>query len=65
MPRCDLCRKKDHMINTCKFCESNLCMACLFPPKHGCKNIHEWKSKTVLSAGLLSGKCIAKKVDDI
>lgn len=65
MSRCDFCKRKAYMPNTCKFCEKQLCIKCLLPPKHECKNIDKWRSKDGLRDQLMTYKCVGEKIDKI
>ena len=63
--RCDFCKKKAFMPELCKYCEQNLCLKCLLPPKHVCKKISLWRSKDDLAKQLYDRKCVAEKVEKI
>jgi hypothetical protein len=64
MPKCDFCKKKNHLIFDCTWCLSPLCTSCLACETHACSKIDEMKAtkNEQLKKSLLDNKTVRDKM---
>ena len=64
MAKCLICKRKNLILLSCKFCKNDMCTSCLLPETHKCQNISECfeESKNVLSKDLMNNKVIKEKM---
>lgn len=43
MPRCVCCKRKNHLMITCKWCKVDFCTKCITYEIHSCKHINDMK----------------------
>lgn len=66
MSRCELCKKKKHILTIdCKYCRHLFCSYCILPEIHACDKILEVKATAQLrlNESLENYKCIKDKVN--
>jgi hypothetical protein len=64
MPRCNCCRKKNHLLMSCKWCVCDFCTICLAVESHQCANIESMKEHHLkkLKEDLIKHKTVGVKV---
>lgn len=45
MPRCICCRRKNHLMITCKWCVTDFCPNCVLYEVHSCNKMSDMKKK--------------------
>lgn len=64
MPKCDYCKRKNHLSMSCKWCLGSLCTTCLAVEIHECANIEQMKEHNLkkLEEDLNKNKTVSLKV---